>query len=48
MKKRQEWTTMARRCRCCRPWYQGRGLGEPPELRTHDRSRIDPTKATGL
>jgi hypothetical protein len=26
----------------------GQGLGELPELRTHDRSRIDPTKATGL
>jgi hypothetical protein len=30
------------------PWYQVRELGEPPELRTHDRARIDPTKATGL
>ena len=39
---------VARRCRCCRPWYQGRGLGELPELRTHDRSRINLAKAAEL
>jgi hypothetical protein len=39
---------VARRCRCCPLWYQGRGLGEPPEPRSRDRFRIDPTKATRL
>jgi hypothetical protein len=39
---------MTRRCRCCRPWYQGRGLGEPPELRSHDRSRNSLAEAAEL
>jgi hypothetical protein len=30
------------------PWYQGRGLGEPPELRTHDGSRINLAKTAEL
>ena len=30
------------------PWYQGRGLGETPELRTHDRSRNSLAKAAEL
>jgi hypothetical protein len=30
------------------PWYQGRGLGEPPELRTRDGSRINLAKTAEL
>jgi hypothetical protein len=43
--EQREWTAMARRCRCCRLWHQGRGLGDPPELRTHDRFCINLAKA---
>ena len=30
------------------PRYQGRGLREPPELRSRDRFRINLAKAAGL
>ena len=29
-------------------WYQGRRHRNPPEPRSQDRFRIDPTRATGL
>jgi hypothetical protein len=39
---------MARRCRIVGRYKRAGGLCEPPELRTHDRSRINLAKAAEL